>query len=142
MFVSVICESWHLTDVREALELLHHFTKRGWGSCAYETSLTSPLFIEVPVVFQKIERSVMYRFCLCFYDFSNRFWNCCRSVVYFAIYFIVYAFSLQISLDLILIRVTRCFWCTLYYPIKLYLNNNLMYTPSCPSYSFSHHKIT
>ena len=56
----------------------------GWG--VYKTSLTPPLFIEVPVKSQKSELS-----CICvrgidfvsFYDFSIGLWPCSYSVVFF-----------------------------------------------------------
>ena len=57
-----------------------------------KTSLTPPLFIEVPVPCQERERS-----CICvsgidfasFNDFSIRFWNCSDSVALFVFHFIV-----------------------------------------------------
>ena len=48
------------------------------------TNLTLPLFIEVPVSSQEICVLEIYRFCLCFYDYSIRFnWKCPNSMVFF-----------------------------------------------------------
>ena len=54
---------------------------------AHKTSLTQPLYIEVPVSSQESERSCMYvlaiSFCLCFYNISVGSRKCDDSVVYF-----------------------------------------------------------
>ena len=93
----VIWERWHFTHMWKVLELLHHFAKkRGW---AHKTSLTPPLFIEVPVPSQEIGWSVVY-WCFSgidfasFYDFNIWFKNCTDNVVFFVFYFIIICFQI------------------------------------------------
>ena len=61
----------------------------------HRTSLTPSPFIEVLLPNQENWQSCIhvlyaYRFCMCFYDFSNGFWNCFDSVLLFVFHSITW----------------------------------------------------
>jgi hypothetical protein len=59
--------------------------------CAHKTSLTPPLFIEVPVPSQEIEWScicMLWLSTISFYDFSVGVWICSDRVIFF-VYFVL-----------------------------------------------------
>ena len=60
-------------------------------ACVLNTSLTPPLFIQMPVPIQLSKLHIFvcqgYRFCLCFYNFDIWVWNSTDSVVFFFIFF-------------------------------------------------------
>ena len=86
----------------------------------HETSLSSPLFVEMTVPRQKSKRS-----CICvlgvsillpFYNFSIWFWNCSDSVVFFVLFFILFCINHRIMSvishrvsDILDINITRLF---------------------------------
>ena len=84
-----VCRFWHFTHTWKVLGWPHHLLRgQAW---AHSTSLTSPLFSEVPVPSQEIEQlciCVLGYFASSFYNFDILFCNCSDGLAFFTFQFI------------------------------------------------------